>query len=170
MSKEQQTRGGFVHVGDLALDLPGVSVPARRERAPQARHHFTQLDQVTQLVGASESDADLGFMARLLALCSLSARSPLQYMNDNILYHALGNPPSAPHGPNPPLSPRKQRVSRIGPERSRARSGEAYPTRGGGGGLPASGEIPAQDFFLTKVARELAVRSNHNHFRVAALR
>ena len=38
---------------------------------PQARHHFTRFDQVGQLVGASEADADLGFMARLMALCSL---------------------------------------------------------------------------------------------------
>ena len=42
MSKDEQpTRAGFVAVGDLALDLPGVPVPARR----QARH-FTQLDQI----------------------------------------------------------------------------------------------------------------------------
>ena len=69
MSKDEQpTRSGFVSVGDLALDLPGVQVPARRERAPQARHHFTQLDQVTQLIGAREANPDLGFMARLLAL------------------------------------------------------------------------------------------------------
>ena len=46
-------------------------------------------------------------------------------MNDNILYHALARP-RAPR-PDPPLSPRKQRVFRIGPEQSRARSGEAYP-------------------------------------------
>ena len=38
---------------------------------PQARHHFTRFDQVNQLVGASEADADLGFMARMLALCRL---------------------------------------------------------------------------------------------------
>ena len=31
--------------------------------SPQARHHFTQADQVHQLVGASEADPDLGFMA-----------------------------------------------------------------------------------------------------------
>ena len=48
-----------------------------------------------------------------------------QYMNDNILYHALARP-RAPR-PDPPLSPRKQRVFRIGPEPSRARSGEANP-------------------------------------------
>ena len=46
-------------------------------------------------------------------------------MNDNILYHALARP-RAPR-PDPPLSPRKQRVFRIGPEPSRARSGEANP-------------------------------------------
>ena len=68
MSKgeQQTTRGGFIPVGDLALDLPDVQVPARR----QARH-FTTLDQVTQLVGVRDADPDLGFMARLLALCSL---------------------------------------------------------------------------------------------------
>ena len=66
----------FVSLGDLALDLPGGQVPARRERAPQARHHFTQLDQVTQLVAASEADAEIGFMARLLALCSLPRTDP----------------------------------------------------------------------------------------------
>ena len=50
---------------------------------------------------------------------------PFSYMNDNILYHALARP-RAPR-PDPPLSPRKQRVFRIGPEPSRARSGEANP-------------------------------------------
>ena len=34
---------------------------------PQARHRFTRFDQVNQLVGASEADADLGFMARMMA-------------------------------------------------------------------------------------------------------
>ena len=44
MSKdEQQQRGGFVSVGDLAIDLPDVPVLARRDRRRQARH-FTQLD------------------------------------------------------------------------------------------------------------------------------
>ena len=49
---------------------------ALRDASPQARHHFTQADQVTQLVTASEADADLGFMARLLALCSLPRTNP----------------------------------------------------------------------------------------------
>ena len=61
---------GFVLLG--AIDPPSVQVPARRE----ARRHFTQLDQVTQLVGVSEADADVGFMAWLLALCSLPRTNP----------------------------------------------------------------------------------------------
>ena len=61
---------GFVLLG--AIDSPSVQVPARRE----ARRHLTQLDQVTQLVGVSEADADVGFMARLLALCSLPRTNP----------------------------------------------------------------------------------------------
>ena len=71
-------RDGFVPLGELVagVDLPGVLVPTRRERAPQARRHFTQLDQVTQLVAVSEADADLGFMARMLALCSLPRTDP----------------------------------------------------------------------------------------------
>ena len=43
---------------------------AIRDASPQALHHFTQADQVNQLVEAREADPDLGFMARLLALCS----------------------------------------------------------------------------------------------------
>ena len=81
-------RDGFVPLGDVVagVDLPGVPVPTRRERAPQARRHFTQLDQVTQLVAASEADADLGFMARMLALCSLPRTNlgdQLQYVRRN---------------------------------------------------------------------------------------
>ena len=38
-------REGFVPIGDLVIDLPGVPVPARRAAAPKARHHFTQLDK-----------------------------------------------------------------------------------------------------------------------------
>ena len=53
---------GFVPIGDLALALPGVPVPACRDDSPQPHHYFTQLDQVTQLVRASETDADIGFM------------------------------------------------------------------------------------------------------------
>ena len=54
----------------------GGPVQALRETPPPARHHFTQVDQVNQLVGASEVDPALGFMARLMALCSLPRTNP----------------------------------------------------------------------------------------------
>ena len=47
-----------------------------REASPQALHHFTRFDQVNQLVSASEADPDLGFMARMMALCSLPRTNP----------------------------------------------------------------------------------------------
>ena len=57
-----------------------------RDYTPQARHHFTQADQVNQLVKASEATADTGFMARLMMLCSLPRTNPgrqLQYKRVN---------------------------------------------------------------------------------------
>ena len=71
----QRKRDGLVPIGDALSDLDGP-VQALRDASPQARHHFTQVDQVHQLVTASEADADLGFMARLMALCSLPRTNP----------------------------------------------------------------------------------------------
>ena len=55
-------------------DLPGPVQALRRDRAPQ--RGFTLADQVNQLVGASEADPDLGFMARMMALCSRPRTNP----------------------------------------------------------------------------------------------
>ena len=77
----QRQRGELVPVAEALADLPGP-VQAFHKASPQARHHFTQADQVDQLVRASEADPDLGFMARLMALCSLPRTNPgsrLQY-------------------------------------------------------------------------------------------
>ena len=71
----QRQRDGLVPVGEIIADLPGP-VKAIREASPQALHHFTRFDQVNQLVGASEADPDLGFMARMMALCSLPRTNP----------------------------------------------------------------------------------------------
>ena len=71
----QRQRGQLVPVGEVIADLDGP-VKAIREASPQARHHFTRFDQVNQLVGASEADPDLGFMARMMALCSLPRTNP----------------------------------------------------------------------------------------------
>ena len=84
--RKPQKRGESVPIGDIAFDLPGVPVKALSDRAPEARHHFTTLHQVDQLIKASEVDADMGFMARLLALCSLPRTNPgdrTQYIRRN---------------------------------------------------------------------------------------
>ena len=71
----QRQRGGLVPAAEALADLPGP-VQAIREASPQALHHFTQADQVNQLVSASEADPERGFMARMMALCSLPRTNP----------------------------------------------------------------------------------------------
>ena len=66
---------GLVPIGD-ALSGMGGPVKAIRDASPQAFHHFTRFDQVNQLVAASEADPDLGFMVRMMALCSLPRPVP----------------------------------------------------------------------------------------------
>ena len=71
----QRQRGELVPIGDALADLGGP-VKAIRDATPQALHHFTRFDQVNQLVSASEADPALGFMARMMALCSLPRSNP----------------------------------------------------------------------------------------------
>ena len=71
----QRQQDELVPIGDALSDMAGP-VKAIRETTPQALHHFTLSDQVNALVGASEADPDLGFMARMLALCSLPRTNP----------------------------------------------------------------------------------------------
>ena len=68
-------RNGWVPVGEVFGSLDGP-VKAFHGTSPQARHHFTQADQVNQLVSASEAAPELGFMARLMALCCLPRTNP----------------------------------------------------------------------------------------------
>ena len=70
-----QRKQGLVPVAEALADLPGP-VKAIREASPQELHHFTRFDQVNQLIEASEAAPDLGFMARLLVLCSLPRTNP----------------------------------------------------------------------------------------------
>ena len=71
----QRKQGGLVPFAETLADLHGP-VTATRDASPQARHHFTQTDQIHQLVSASEADSNLGFMARTMALCSLPRTNP----------------------------------------------------------------------------------------------
>ena len=85
-------RDGFIPLVDVAgaVELPGDRALTNRAAA----RRFTRLDQVTQLVNASEADPELGFMARLLALCSLPRTNPknrLQYVRRNGPYTLVMN-------------------------------------------------------------------------------
>ena len=74
MKAMQLERSGLVPIGEVLSGLDDV--PAIRDDSPQARHCFTQADQVNLLVSAREADPDRGFMARTMALCSLPRSNP----------------------------------------------------------------------------------------------
>ena len=73
----QRQRNGLVPIGDALADLGGP-VKAIRDASPQARHHFTQADQVDQLVSASEADPDRGFMAQNDGALFVAPQQPRQ--------------------------------------------------------------------------------------------
>ena len=89
-ARDRLFRAGFVRENNSDLiwnedRVIGKAMP-KAALTPQARHHFTRFDQVDQLVGASEADADLGFMARMMALCSLPRTNPgnrIRYIRQN---------------------------------------------------------------------------------------
>ena len=100
-------RNGLVPIASALTDLPGpvqALIPCR-----STQHHFTLADQVDQLVTASETTPDLGFMARLLALCSLPRSNPgnrLQYKRVNgpfTLYMTASGGNKLPYGNLPRL-------------------------------------------------------------------
>ena len=105
----QLERSGLVPIGEAVSGLDDGPVSALREASPQARHHFTQADQVNLLVSASEADADLGFMARMMALCSLPRTNPgnlKEYVRRNgpyTLYMTAGGGNKLPFGNLPRL-------------------------------------------------------------------
>ena len=85
MTAVARKRNGWVPAGEDFGSLEGP-VKAIHSPSPPAGRGFTQADQVNQLVNASEADPDLGFMARMMALCSLPRTNPgrqLQYKRVN---------------------------------------------------------------------------------------
>ena len=72
----ERKQDGLVLIGKGLPSPVGPVKKTLRAYAPQALHHYTRFDQVNQLVSASEADPDLGFMARMLALCSLPRTNP----------------------------------------------------------------------------------------------
>ena len=78
-------------IGEAFGGLDGL-VKTVQEVSPQARDHYRLCDQVEALVRASESDPDLGFMARWLILCSFPRTNPgnrLQYKRVNGPYKLI---------------------------------------------------------------------------------
>ena len=71
----QRKRDGLVPIGEAISGLGGP-VQELRDASPQALHYFTRFDQVDQLVEAREADPEVGFMAPLMALCSLPRTNP----------------------------------------------------------------------------------------------
>ena len=87
----QRKRDSLIPISEVMADLPGP-VQALREVSPQALHHYTRFDQVNQLVTAREADSERGFMARMMALCSLPRTNPgnrLQYKRVNGPYKLI---------------------------------------------------------------------------------
>ena len=68
--KQKRDKDEWFPIGDVFSGRGGP------EQELQATYHFTRLDQVDQLVEASEDDPDMGFMARLMTLCSLPRTNP----------------------------------------------------------------------------------------------
>ena len=83
--KQKRGKDEWFPIGDVFSGRGGPE-QALQEASPQVTYHFTRLDQVDQLVEASEDDPDMGFMARLMTLCSLPRTNPgnrLQYIRRN---------------------------------------------------------------------------------------
>ncbi len=77
---------------------------------PQALHHWNRDDQVAALVEAREGEPELGFMMRLLALCTLPRTNPGtrdRYVRRNgpftLIMIAGGETPKLPYGTLPRL-------------------------------------------------------------------
>jgi len=107
-------KNGLTHIGEL---LPGIEHPRPfdppqevKALTIQGRHHFTRIRQIDALAGIAEDpDADMGFMARLLTLCSLPRTNPgtlLQYKRQNGPYKLImiaGGDNKLPYGNLPRL-------------------------------------------------------------------
>src|SRR3984957_21135560 len=90
---------GFTHVSGILPGLEGVKPiikEAQREAnalTVQGKHHFTRFKQMDALVDiGADGSPDMGFMNRLLTLCSLPRTDPggrLQYKRQNGPYKLI---------------------------------------------------------------------------------
>ena len=93
----------------LASARAYLGTAAADEPTPQAAFHWNRADQIAALVEARENPPDCGFMARLLALCSLPRTNPgnrTQYVRRNgpyTLYMSCTGSAKLPYGILPRL-------------------------------------------------------------------
>ena len=119
----QRQRGELVPIAEALADLPG-HVKAICEATPQALHHFTQADQVNQLVTAREADPDRGFMARTMAQAAVALTQlirppglPVRFSPAN--YALLSRPTNSEFDDKPPdevfapLTPAQRKLAAV---------------------------------------------------------
>ena len=90
----QRKRDGLIPIAEVFGSLDDV--PTIRDASPQARRGFTRFDQVRQLVGAREAEAETGFMARpdgTVLAASLESRQPppVQARQRSLHAHHVGH-------------------------------------------------------------------------------
>jgi hypothetical protein len=92
MTKKRNKSEGFVRAGDLLPGFEGIApilqeIEQSKALTPQGRHHYNRLKQIDALASVGETqNPDMGFMTRLLTLCSLPRTDPgtrLQYLRQN---------------------------------------------------------------------------------------
>lgn len=120
--KRGREEGGLTPISDILPGLEGLEEikPLLTQRPKptletkaltvQGRYHYTRMQQVTDLARIGDSDAqDMGFMARMLTLCSLPRTDPgdrMQYKRQNGPYKLImiaGGDNKLPYGNLPRL-------------------------------------------------------------------
>ena len=103
MSKKKGREDGLIPIAQILPGLEGLeeqkALLSKKPKAispaltVQGRHHYTRMKQVTDLVRIGDSDSqEMGFMARLLTLCSLPRTDPgdrMQYKRQNGPYKLI---------------------------------------------------------------------------------
>ena len=109
----RQGRGGD-EAAPLSALLPGIVetvtlAPPPKPVTPQGRHHHTTSRQIAELIAIPQDSPEMGFMTRLLTLCSLPRTDPgsrLQYKRETGPYKLVmiaGGDNRLPYGTLPRL-------------------------------------------------------------------
>ena len=100
---------GLVQAASILRNLLKPPAPPGHSAVCRNGRNFTLSDQVHQLVSASETTPDRGFLARTMALCSLPRTNPgnqIRYVRRNgpyTLVMTTAGINKLPHGSNPRL-------------------------------------------------------------------